>query len=82
MKLIANENVNIEESGAVIYYYIYENDGKFSVKAEYFENGKISGTAEAADFSGNLGDAFKLYGMLIKHKITPIDLEYVIEDMK
>ncbi|MCD8089760.1 MAG: DUF6514 family protein [Clostridiales bacterium] len=83
MNILCSETVSIDftdyevkygfetagESGEAVYGFI----------AELYEKGKPVGKAEER-ISGGLAEAVKLYGLLIKNKVTPVDLKYVIED--
>lgn len=81
MKLIAKENVTIEENGAEIRYVLFESNGHYGFEAEYYDGEKFDGRAAAENVTKDLGKAVKLYGLFIKNKVTPVDLEYVIEDL-
>lgn len=84
MRELTEETVHIENMGIEIRYgFLVGNvDGKeiYGLSAGLCENGNSITKAEVS-IGDDLAKAIKLYGILIKHKVTPIDLEYVIEDL-
>ncbi|MCD7777306.1 MAG: DUF6514 family protein [Clostridiales bacterium] len=83
MTKLCEEAVHIDFSGLDIKYIFIqaEEEAKpvYGFIAEMYDEGVLTGRAEEKAGS-ELSSAVKLYGMLIKHKVTPIDLKYVIED--
>ncbi len=84
MRELTEETVHIENMGIEIRYgFLVGNvDGKevYGLSAGLCENGSPITKAEVS-IGDDIAKAIKLYGILIKHKVTPIDLEYVIEDL-
>lgn len=85
MKVLCEEAVHIDFSGLDIKYSFveYDSEGKvgYGLIAEmYSENALVGREEHFASYE--LSKAVKLYGILIKHKVTPVDLEYVIEDLE
>ncbi|MCC8097541.1 MAG: DUF6514 family protein [Eubacterium sp.] len=83
MVKICEETVHIDFSGLDIKYSFIqaEEEGKpvYGFIAELYDEGTLTGKAEEKT-GKSLSEAVKLYGLLIKHKVTPVDLKYVIED--
>lgn len=82
-KILCEETVRIKPFGLKVKYIFTEckanNSTVYSFTTELYENNVLKGSATRSA-GEDLGKAIKLYGMLIKNKVTPIGLEYVIED--
>lgn len=70
-------------NGLDIKYTIVENNSKnaisYSIKAELFVDYILKTQAEQTVICDS-SMLYELYNTLVQHQVTPIDLEYVIED--